>query len=544
MGTLLEQSYNADVASQSTLGQMYRWLVECHSSHTLCRQDHSSFVPRRLLHINFGTRAPVLRLVENGQSVQIRWAALSYVWGGGQKLKTTISSIADMKAGIGTERLPRTLQDAVTVCKAMCLEYLWVDSLCIIQDDPSDLAQELTSMPQIYQRSWVTISASTAANVSKGFLQERCYSHDQRPLSLSYLADDGLATNRIVFINFRTNSCLSWESPIHERAWTYQERRLSSRTLDFSDKGVIMYCHTNKRCQGYGSLMGWSAFGDTEDAKLVVRTERRLYKPVSEYQELPEWHDIVAGYVDRKLSFSSDKLIALSALASLYRQCTGYTYLAGLWKESLISDLCWRSAYHSLAPRPKEYRAPSWSWAAVDLTLHAKVPPDFKERLGPGGIYHENLKTAAHSLAKVIDVEIRQEPPNTTFGMIYEGFLTLEAPVLWTNWLYNTYLISFDLGIYDMDIKLGHHDARAFADTVEDQMNGNTTASSAVLAVLLMRSASVRTPRGNIYYGLVLDSVSENTYRRVGLFEFDDPNVHVDDECFRSLFNIRTITII
>jgi hypothetical protein len=539
VGARICRSFNADVASQSSLGQMSQWLEECHSSHDLCRQDWSSFVPQRLLQIELGTEIATVRLVEKSEKLPIKWAALSYVWGGDQKLKTTVGTIADMKAGIEMERLPQTLQDAITVCRALGLEFLWVDALCIVQDDPEDLKRELASMPQIYQRAWVTISASTAARASDGFLLKRCYSHTATPVSLPYLADDDLDTDRVVLVGISSEVCSSQDDPINERAWTYQERRLSSRMLDFSSKGVILYCHTNKLCQGDRSLIGWRTDDDDEAEVYNYKSERQILKPVSKYQDSINWHDMVDGYVTRKLSFSSDKLTALSALASLYRERTGHTYLAGLWKESLINDLCWGTDGNKLFPWPKEYRAPSWSWASIDIV----APSSLSGNLVQCNIYFGSVGTKAQPQAKVTNVTIRQEPPNTTFGKIYAGLLTLEAPAWRTKLRHSRQSPYWYNSKY---IKLGVSKAFFEADTKDDgQLEENGTAGLAVLAVLLRRLVF----NGDTvvsYQGLILVETLDGMYRRIGLFRCSDPPGDKEDsgDRLRALFQTQTITIV
>ena len=417
--------YNADVASDSSLAQMYKWITECHSTHTLCQQTPLDFRPRRLLQLDFSKDNSSIRLVENFQGRQIQWAALSYVWGGEQSFKTTLHSLPDMERGFRAEVLPQTLQDAVRVCKAMSLHYLWVDSLCIVQDDFEELPHELASMPLIYQRAWVTISASTAACVSDGFLQNRCYSHwggcpnTRVPISLPYLAEDGFGTGKIVFVH-ASDACSSKAEPINERAWTYQERTLSPRVLDFRYNQVVLCCYTNTRCQGQGSDLSWRSLSYTNYPQSNLLDRSCLTS-----QNLPDWHEIVNAYATRKSSLPSDKLTALSALADIYRRHTGHTYCAGLWKEALLQDLCWRNPGENLLPRPKAYRAPSFSWAAIDANAHGKTKTYHRSRHG------YNART------EILGVAIEQEHPNTTYGKILGGSLTLKAPILWINWKYD-----------------------------------------------------------------------------------------------------------
>ena len=522
VGENIPHSCNIDVASESGLLQMSDWLTECHSSHNLCRQEHIDFTPHRLLQIATAKDEVTVRLVEDWQGVGVKWVALSYVWGGDQSFKSTISSIGELKAGFGMERLPQTLKDAVTVCRALSLEFLWVDSLCIIQDDPKDVARELASMPQIYRRAWVTISASTAASVSDGFLQRRCYVHRsvdkdvQVHISLRYLAKDSSKCGEVIFLH-SSSKCDRKDEPINERGWTYQERHLSPRVLDFKHNQVVLYCYTNKRCEGGGSFLGW--YKDRH------KWRDRHCRPYSNLRNLPKWHDIVDDYTTRNLSFPLDKLTALSAIADLYKESTGHTYLAGLWRETLIYDLCWWNSGEPL-PRPAEYRAPSWSWAAVDKS---PIP------LWPSAIYDPRGEHEYTKLALVVDVFIDQNPPETTFGKIFDGFLTITAPVKWIEWQHDGRLSSTFLK-YSSDAHL-YWDANL--------PDGHIDANMSVLAVLLMRGKCFITGIGDATCcGLVLVPASLGKYRRVGMLSHSFYEGYQENISFYSGFETQTIAII
>ena len=527
VGEDIPQSYSIDVASQSSLLQMSDWLTECHSSHTLCRQEHVEFAPHRLLLIATAKDEGTVRLTENWQGLGLKWAALSYVWGGDQSFKSTIASVAELKAGFGVNRLPQTLKDAVAVCRGLSLEFLWVDSLCIIQDDPKDVARELASMPQIYRRAWVTISASNAEGVSDGFLQRRCYVHRsadkdvQAPISLRYLAKGSSGGGEVIFLQ-PFNQCDRQDEPINERAWTYQERHLSPRVLDFKHNQVVLYCYTNKRCEGGGSLLKWYK------GRYQYQSRRnRLCRPYSNLRNLPKWHDILDDYTKRSLSFPLDKLTALSAIADLYKDHTGHTYLAGLWRETLIYDLCWSNSGEPL-PRSAEYRAPSWSWAAVD---RSPIP------LRSTALYDPREERKYDKLALVVDVSIEQNPPDTTFGKIYDGFLTITAPVKWIEWHHDGDLSSTFLK-YSRDAQI-FWNAQIFWDA--SLTDGSVDANVSVLAVLLM----CRGYGGDTHCcGLVLVPASPGKYRRVGFlshgfYEHAEENIK-----FYSSFEPQTITII
>jgi hypothetical protein len=186
-------------------------------------------VPRRLLKIEFDNEHITARLVESLPGSLTRWAALSYVWGGNQVLKTTVSSLSKLSKPFAIRGFPQTIQDAFTVCMMIGLQYLWIDCLCIVQDDEGDIASELATLPQIYQQAWVTISASTADHVSTGFLYDRGHRTEPGELltSLSYMCKDNVSSGTvIVSTGFRDYvdptseyTYRQLDLPIHRRGW-------------------------------------------------------------------------------------------------------------------------------------------------------------------------------------------------------------------------------------------------------------------------------------------------------------------------------------
>lgn len=162
-------------ASERTLRLAREWLSRCYASHNLCQSSRDDFVPTRLIKIESNGEYRCTCNVDQFLQERDNWAALSYVWGGNQAFTTTSSTLSDMYTKFPIRRLPYTFQDTCLVCKGLGLKYLWFDCLCIIQDDAEDLVKELQDMPKVYQRAWVTISASTAANVRDNFLSYRGY---------------------------------------------------------------------------------------------------------------------------------------------------------------------------------------------------------------------------------------------------------------------------------------------------------------------------------------------------------------------------------
>ncbi|KFH40643.1 hypothetical protein ACRE_086520 [Hapsidospora chrysogenum ATCC 11550] len=137
-------------------------------------------MPRRLLSIA-STHAEYVMLHDTPPATQsyeaqaqYSYAALSYCWGDiAPKFKLTTECIDKARSGILVKTLPKTLQDAILIARTMEIPYIWIDSLCIIQDDEGDKKRELPNMVHIYSGAAVVISAATSRTCEDGFLQPR-----------------------------------------------------------------------------------------------------------------------------------------------------------------------------------------------------------------------------------------------------------------------------------------------------------------------------------------------------------------------------------
>ncbi|KAK8192030.1 heterokaryon incompatibility protein-domain-containing protein, partial [Phyllosticta capitalensis] len=301
--------------------------------------------PRRLIDVrNTEKNGPVKLIETTGQ--EGRYLCLSHCWGepenhpprtteGGHPVEPgmgfegeldsdnvmrTLRTIDEHKEGIPWTDLSKTFQDAVSFVRALGESYIWIDSLCIIQDSPQDWAQESTKMADIYQNSYLTIAATKSSNSAGGLFN----TPDSR---------------------FKEHSFNTPVPPLLQRAWVYQERVLSPRTLHFGHQEVLWECMSQTSCE---CSLGWS----TQDL-------------------VKEWHRAVSEYSTLALTKSSDRLPAIAGIArQMQKLRRGEDYFAGLWRESCLEDLLW---FHNCQQGPGEYRecirdtrcAPSWSWACV-----------------------------------------------------------------------------------------------------------------------------------------------------------------------------------
>lgn len=484
-------------------------------THAQCAQTQDGFAPSRLLKIvRTGSHLTVC-LVNTSPEQRIKWAALSYVWGGDQAYKCTLTSLAVMRRPFPVHELPLTISNGIDVCEQLGLEYIWVDSLCIIQDNEEDLERELAVMPMIYQQAWVTISASSASNCSEGFLHPRTYSSMfGRPVALRYLTIDGMRTGTIVLAESRYSSgleLLDFNIPIQRRAWTFQEQKLSTRLLDFGNHFLAFNCRTGRICESTG-WTNWS------------RPRKEIWSPIAPCYnlyftglDLIPWHWVVRDYVARVLTYPEDKLTAIGALADLYQKERRHTYVAGLWKETLIDDLCWmvyrgdNAKKGPLLSRPYHYRAPSWSWAAVDVWPNTFF---FADHDGTRTLHHAPPGSQMKFIrkARLVDVVIDQKLPATTYGRITGGHVILEG-------------LAFETTC-DLDDSALESGLRVCRDALEHEWPTTELATDIHVTLFVMKvgikidlfNACPGTP--GMIFGLVLLPLKSHRYRRIGAFEW------------------------
>lgn len=221
-------------------------------------QDHSQFpgeLPTRLIDVGKDDFEPI-RLVETRPaSVQVPpvtgpYIALSHRWGElnpEQRFCTHEDNIEQRKTYIGYDSLPRTFQDAVRITRALRVRYLWIDSLCIIQEDPDDWATESGRMGEVFSNAYCTIAASSASSSLTGFLGPRrprdviqLSTPDGVPLYLAEAVDD-----------FRADV---EHSILSSRGWVLQERALSRRTIYFTSTQVYWECGKGVVCETLAQL--------------------------------------------------------------------------------------------------------------------------------------------------------------------------------------------------------------------------------------------------------------------------------------------------
>lgn len=330
--------------------------------------------------------AKYLRVVVPDEGAAGRYAALSYCWGRSNHFVLTADTLEDLRNGFHLSQLPQTLQDAVRVTREIGLRYLWVDALCIFQGQDAkainDWNIEVAKMDNVYRNAFVTISAAAAQNASGGLFRG---SHCYLPFVSSWASWGPREVALWARATWRNDTPGFKSEPINSRAWTLQENVLSSRVLFYTSFGLLWKCKReiiwvysgeSRACDSAGRTKTGTIATSTENARFMSNTSRYIFSMARDGNlTARSWELILELYTARNLTNPHDKLPALAAIAEKHSDSTGAEYLAGLWKPTFRQDLLWK--HHPSFPlngvsdagnpmRGNEYRAPSWSWAAID----------------------------------------------------------------------------------------------------------------------------------------------------------------------------------
>lgn len=198
-------------------------------------------LPTRLIDVG-DKDDPKLRLIETPLRNDLRYLVLSCKWGPFSHFNTTSKNVASHNYRIEFEELPKTFQDAVVISRELGVQYLWIDSVCIIVDVVKDLVQEMQRMEDTFSNAYCVLAASSTEGQSSGFLGPR-----KREACVKLAGSLGSAVWVTPFIDDFDKYVLS--SPLCQRAWALQERALARRTIYFTSEQTFWECGRGVRCE-------------------------------------------------------------------------------------------------------------------------------------------------------------------------------------------------------------------------------------------------------------------------------------------------------
>ena len=394
----------------------------CTQMHPICQNLHSPPLPTRVLDVGTSSEHDSLKLYVT-EGAKVPFAALSYCWGAPQPMMTTTKNISSYLSSIDILTLPKSIQDAIHVTRELGLRYLWIDSLCILQDSPDDKAKEISQMRHVFRDAFVTILAASATNCNAGFLNRET-EPVERSDTIPYITPNG-ERGTMLRAPWTTSSDHDPENdPVNRRAWIFQERLLASRLLIYpaAPYPLQWQCQGMRRSNG-GKVVSLDKTGFEKlppEFFLPKSTDSPPDKGEARNDLWELWSSLLSNYTARDLTVGSDKLPAISGIAEEFQNVWGGEYLAGIWSHQLIRSLLWRLFPTKPASGVKQiaYRAPSWSWASIDehivhaLTKLPAIPYRFR----------------------VINCHVTPALKTAPFGQVIDGVLVVSGLLKEATW--------------------------------------------------------------------------------------------------------------
>ncbi|ROT37955.1 HET-domain-containing protein, partial [Sodiomyces alkalinus F11] len=348
----------SDVMAPHVMAAAKKSILECQKGHSQCGKSASlPRLPVRVLDVSEAQRSSTIRLYVTKKTGEYdNYVTLSYCWGGPQPIVATKATLKQLQTGIRAASLPQTLQDAVKVTSALGFRYLWVDALCIVQDDNVDKMNEIGSMDQVYGNSTLTISAAVAATVREGFVK-----YPRREPFVAVPAELPNGKKGDVFVAPCIEADFA-DLPLQTRGWTLQEWLLPSRILFYGDRELVFQCRTAGTRGVCPSYMSY----DTANRNTGRIVDHRLRMP-SAAERGRLWLLFMREFSARQLTVASDRMNAMIGIQKALSSSWKDECIAGLWKSTFPVCLAWECKMRvKPAPKGRTGWAPSWSWLSVD----------------------------------------------------------------------------------------------------------------------------------------------------------------------------------
>ncbi|KAI0813017.1 heterokaryon incompatibility protein-domain-containing protein [Xylaria sp. FL0064] len=346
-----------DHGSREQFLLLKEWIRVCDLTHETCRRFNTekpgekpvSAMPTRL--VDLGNP---LRLVQSGGIKSFPYVALSHCWGKTETLCTTTKNITEFMESIDLDSLPETFRNAIQVTRGIGIQYLWIDSLCIIQDDRDDWEYESAQMEQVFSLAYCTIGASSSKSSVQGFFPSR----DPRPCVQLETPGTGRLYVCHNIDNFNRDVDLG---ELNSRGWVLQERALSRRTIFYTTTQVYWECGAGVHCETLSRLKNPRAafLGDARFPNSALEYYRARRQMLIQ--------DLYKRYSRLAFTYSWDRPLAILGLQKRLARAFGTRGAYGLFGTYFARLLLWRRSGDCLMTRIEQHfgarhRAPTWSW--------------------------------------------------------------------------------------------------------------------------------------------------------------------------------------
>ncbi|GAB1318460.1 Heterokaryon incompatibility domain-containing protein [Madurella fahalii] len=341
------------VEAEFNVSRLNDWISTCEGHHLgRCRAKTASFED------SFPGLETVRFIdVEQSSIVELRtvpdYVALSYVWGESPAIRLTTASRASLSLSGGIKKawksIPRTIKDAIDLVRKLGVRYLWVDALCLIQNDPDDVSRGVRIMDEIYERSWLTIVAASGHDANAGLPGVR---EGSRCRNTAIPVTEDVSVGIFVPLD-RLLNCSVYET----RAWTFQEQLLARRAVYFVAGRVYFRCRLDVYAE---HVVDQRPRGSREH--LFLTSWASTLSETAELKEpLRSFANILSYYSQRALTFPSDALRALDGITRRVSQLSKCHILQGIPTAAFDAFLIFERDGHGILRRRPGF--PSYSWA-------------------------------------------------------------------------------------------------------------------------------------------------------------------------------------
>ncbi|KAH7083576.1 heterokaryon incompatibility protein-domain-containing protein [Paraphoma chrysanthemicola] len=545
--------------------QLRGWLHACTSTHLNChtfqhRAISTNIQPSKLLEID----EDLVKLRSNDpdqHAGRARYVTLSHMWGDdiAQQFVLVQSRMSEFERGIPCSVLPPIFQEAVFLTRLLGFRYIWIDSLCIVQDSESDWQQEAPKMASIY--GGASCNLACVVPPSRFHRNSRldprsalpCILRRASPQKAGLYAigeyrDRRLLENGIYASDWHDPA--QW--PLSSRAWTFQEQILAPRTVYFGHQNLLWECAEAQIDEWLGRTEQRFMPGvpsKTEMYSTLYHDDPRQAQSDLESPTLVLWNSLIKEYRLRALTKPEDRVMAIAGIARAIHDVTGLTYLAGLWLEHVPLCLVWCMRPGSSKPaktmsEPALSNAPTWSWLSIGVDSRCSLRPDLAMRWFDE--LNEERSTATIFEATVTSFKWPNDPPNHSPGTSFHIFGGLQITL-------NMHVLPIDTVVRKSSYIKNHltidihepHCMNHFVYLPDVPAEGDELPPGAMLG--LLREARQRPRIGASWYqttiydlvGLVLVTAPKaGTWRRTGVWVMRIELMELSDRPDPTVFNI------
>ncbi|KAK0652325.1 heterokaryon incompatibility protein-domain-containing protein [Cercophora newfieldiana] len=376
------------------------WMQQCAHWHGVeCRPSRTNWKAGS----SADNGVPFIRLLDLSENCLIEthspgpFVCLSYVWGRAPVFKTLQGNIEQLKQPGSLESqlnaFPRSIRDAIEVVKMLGERFLWVDSICIVQDDDDDKERQISVMDRVYETASLTLvlAGGDSADSGIGGLEDGSRRTEQNTAHYS---------GSLVLVQLLPNCNQAiGKSVWNSRGWTYQERLLSNRCLVFIDDTVYFQCHRATWGEDYTAEdMRMAVCAPMMDIELSLNLDPSRAPLIAQHRinthrtaYFPYYCRLVEEYTSRHMSFETDRILGFEAVLNKFRTTYGLSFMYGLPEEMLHESLLWQPGNRMkrvAGGKTSWPMFPSWSWAGWIGAVEYNSPHDFNGLPPKPDIFH------------------------------------------------------------------------------------------------------------------------------------------------------------